>query len=468
MNFHQHYTQEELHQAATGLLSLDSASLMEYTSDLSAMIESVGSISISHEQISSSSASFLKPPPLHAFPSTSSISRISTQPHEQISSSSSSFLKTPSLQAYPSTSSISRITLQNEQISSSSFPRPPHLQPYTSTSSISRLTPPLPNTDASLYSISTAMDTSVVPEVEVSNLSVLEKRLDQCQESKQQQMSDVHLILQTTGVYDEAFTPQRDQFLQDFLRVIPYAKPLWDKGCPLPGHMSMEHWHAQAWHLASGRASTLTVSQQAALSMAGFPWNFRPLIEDDEIFAYHETPTYKLDKTAPIVPNGLEIALATDVLTECGMDVTDGKNEKEVLSFHFIVAYRMRHGDFRISKKHHPVVGKHVENLRNQDIKNEEYKCALNKIHFNWEARESVWQKHLSELRAFKRKTGSTVVPKRAGSLGVWVCKQREMKRKFDKARREGKRIPDEEKKCNKIEQLQEIDFVWDPKNTTT
>jgi len=224
----------------------------------------------------------------------------------------------------------------------------------------------------------------------------------------------------------------------------------------------VQYWHEQAHKLARGEESTLTLSQQEALSQASFPWNFDAVLDADQVFAFHQSAPS--DRLAPIEANGLETALTNAILKRVEMDPNDESNKKHVKYLQFLVPYRMRHGDYQVSKRAHGSMGKHVENLRSQGSRNPKYKQALDLIHFSWEVRDPAWEEMFQQLVAYKAESGNCLVPKRIGGLGAWVCKQRMVKRDFDRCVDKGLAIHGKASKLDRIQRLDAIGMIWNPR----
>ena len=88
----------------------------------------------------------------------------------------------------------------------------------------------------------------------------------------------------------------------------------------------------------------------------------------------------------------------------------------------------------------------------------------MNEIDFEWEVgrtskpNDTVWKQHFNKLVKYKKKHGDCLVPqnyKDNKKLGYWVAKQRQDYKKW--LRGESAPITQE-----RIDQLNEIDFVWD------
>ncbi len=84
-----------------------------------------------------------------------------------------------------------------------------------------------------------------------------------------------------------------------------------------------------------------------------------------------------------------------------------------------------------------------------------EHERLLEELGVDWEpnnALELAWNEKLTLLLAYKEEYGTLDIPQSEGSLGTWVAKQRQLKKK-------GKLLPERE------ERLKNIGFIWESPN---
>ena len=84
-----------------------------------------------------------------------------------------------------------------------------------------------------------------------------------------------------------------------------------------------------------------------------------------------------------------------------------------------------------------------------------EHERLLDELGINWEpnnANENAWNEQFNELLNYKKENGTLDVPQSVGSLGKWVAKQRQLKKK-------GKLPAEREQRLN------DIDFIWESSN---
>ena len=123
-----------------------------------------------------------------------------------------------------------------------------------------------------------------------------------------------------------------------------------------------------------------------------------------------------------------------------------------------LCSYREKYGDSNVPDKfdQNPALGTWVGRLRTRCRKgllSEDWIGRLNAIGFDWDPNSTVWLKMCAALRAYKEKTGDCLIPKKDSdnpALGSWVDSQRQ-------ARKKNRLNPEQ------IQQLDEINFVWDP-----
>lgn len=123
-----------------------------------------------------------------------------------------------------------------------------------------------------------------------------------------------------------------------------------------------------------------------------------------------------------------------------------------------LAVYAQQHGDCNVPKAAGPL-GRWVarqRELARKDVLSHERCQQLNALGFVWNTNEAAWEIKFAELvdwveregrRGYGRREGACV-PIASGDLGVWVAKQRQLKRK-------GKLSPDREKR------LDDVGFVW-------
>jgi len=167
---------------------------------------------------------------------------------------------------------------------------------------------------------------------------------------------------------------------------------------------------------------------------------------------------------ASLQPTVLQRALGMAILKKtAGVLLYERANAAFTERFIHLIAFRMHAGHYKVSKAHHPVLGKWVENLRHQGLAQPCQRQALDAIQFNWSARQDKWNAQFAALVQYKEQYGTCMVPKRwhdNPSLGSWVCQQRGLRKKLRKGMREGN-LDMLKPLQEKIDRLNKIGFVW-------
>ncbi len=116
-----------------------------------------------------------------------------------------------------------------------------------------------------------------------------------------------------------------------------------------------------------------------------------------------------------------------------------------------LVQYRAVNGNCCVPKAQGPL-GRWVarqRELRKKNAIQPDREAKLNELGFVWNTNDNAWDQHYERLKEYREINKHVCVPIAAGELGVWVAKQRQLKRK-------GKLAPSRE------ERLNELGFVWD------
>lgn len=120
-----------------------------------------------------------------------------------------------------------------------------------------------------------------------------------------------------------------------------------------------------------------------------------------------------------------------------------------------LVAYRDAHGHCCVPKAQ-GTLGRWVarqRELRKKKALSPDREAKLAALGFVWNTNDSAWDARFAQLQAWKAAQGHASVPIAEGDLGVWVAKQRQLKRKKKLA-------------AGREARLNAVNFVWDTPNT--
>lgn len=116
-----------------------------------------------------------------------------------------------------------------------------------------------------------------------------------------------------------------------------------------------------------------------------------------------------------------------------------------------LVQYRAINGNCCVPKAQGPL-GRWVarqRELRKKNAIQPDREAKLNELGFVWNTNDNAWDQHYERLKEYRDVNRHVCVPIAAGVLGVWVAKQRQLKRRGKLA-------------ANREERLNDLGFVWD------
>lgn len=119
-----------------------------------------------------------------------------------------------------------------------------------------------------------------------------------------------------------------------------------------------------------------------------------------------------------------------------------------------LLAYKEKHGGFRVSASQQTGLGSWVSNQRtnfHNGVLEADRIHRLNEIGFVWDLLELQWEERFKELMVYEAEHGSMNVPQRwPGGLGSWINNQRQDEKNGE--------LP-----LTRKERLNSIDFIWNP-----